>query len=128
MKAKANIPKKSKPRERPRLVRFEDERSYPPYNFHLLKEIKPFLGVGAAPSAKDCEDLSLVAYLRAHAIADFIEFAEAGLDAQGSKFSRQDSPLPWIVEALQLARLAAETLYLLYEETERRDVQPQKSA
>ena len=92
-----------------------------PYGLNLIEEILPFLGVGPAPSAMDCEDLSCRAYQISDAIAQFIELGEKGLEADNSYFG-SDNPLPWLVGTLrfhiQIARLAAKTLHNLHRNEE----------
>jgi hypothetical protein len=91
-------------------------------DFHLIDRIAPFLGLGEPPSITDCEDLNLTAYLTAHALAQFIELADRGLAAEGSTLP-EDSPLGWIIEALQfelqLGRLTARTLFNLCQTLQR---------
>jgi hypothetical protein len=81
---------------------------------YLIEQILPFFGQGETPSAIDCENLSVTAYRRADALAQFTDLADQGLRHEGSEFP-DDSPVAWIVQSLQfnlqLARLAAKTLF-----------------
>jgi hypothetical protein len=91
-------------------------------DLHLIEQILPFLGQGEAPSAIDCENLNLIAYLTADALAQFIDLADIGLRHENSAFYEGDSPTRWVVQALQfnlqLARLTSKTLFRLRQEPE----------
>jgi hypothetical protein len=121
MKAKTTITERNRAAEAAQ-AKPPESPTYKPYaGLHLVKAIMPFLGLGPAPSATDCEDMNLTAYLRAHSLAQFIELAGRGLAAEGSEFP-DDSSLSWVVDALQLelqlARLAARILFELCQKLE----------
>jgi hypothetical protein len=115
MKAKPTTPQKKNPTEPARASLPEWIGEDPALRYSLIKQIMPFLGIGKAPSAIDCQELNLTAHLRANAIAEFIALADEGLKEQGS-FT--DETLPWLADALrfelQIAHLTATTLFELY--------------
>ena len=87
-------------------------------HLYLIEEILPFLGIGQAPDATDCEDLNYMTYLRATALAEMIAYGDQALEEIGTK---DETPTIRAMEALQLQlqimRLANATLFRLHRES-----------
>jgi hypothetical protein len=122
MKAKAKIPEKRKSTESAiRLEQLEIERLPVTSGLYLIEEIMPFLGVGPAPDATDCEDMSLRTYRRAKALAEYIAYADEELQNAGKVVNPEESPTRWLADALglqiELGRLTAKMLFTLYNDS-----------
>jgi len=121
MKNKPTIPK------RPQGCQLVMESARPPFHYSQIQQLLPFLGVSEEPSATDCEDLSVTVYHRVAGLIQMFDAAQSGLEANASDLPAEttQAALEALTFQVEMGRLAAATLYNLYQRDSRDSKDPQ---
>jgi hypothetical protein len=139
MKARLNISKKGKgleslnvePSKQPESQANEEDLDIDLKDFPELSDVNDTLEKlyrTPKPSVTDCEDQSARAYKKACALLTYAEFADIGLDAEGSSLPRPIAGMVMDSIRLQLdiVRLAGKRLFSMSQAKDRAEIQASK--